>query len=357
MEPRIFRYEALFHHPVKGAMTYVRVFSSLLIAALAVFSGAPVLDVAAQQRAVLEVPVRQFDFGSVPQGAKVIQQFDLKNTGNAVLTIQRIVPSCGCTAAAMSSMTIAPGATEKIEVEFDTAGFSGAKTKTVQVLTSDLDLPQFILTLRGTVLPGAVIEPQRLEFGVVSPGASSDSRQREFEVAVKAGSDLQISAVRTFARFLTINEVPGAQSGVKRYRVELDPMAPKGELRDRVLVEFSGGRQPPMNVPVTASVRGDLRLVPGTVSFGVVEGAKPIERVVRLDNKAAQRVSLLSVKSDNPAVSAEVNSMESTGKSSITVRIDPSQAYADIKATLEVKTDHPVEDTLLLNVFGVQPPQ
>ncbi len=297
-----------------------------------------------------------YEFGAVPQGTLVVHEFEMKNTGTKDLQIQKITASCGCTAATVDASSVKAGEVGKIKVSFDTSGFSGAKTKTVEVLTSDSESPEFLLSLKGTVLPGVITEPRRIEFGELSPGGDQSRWSHDFSVAIQEGSELKISQVQTFAKYLRVSEIERSDRG-GRFKIEVLPDAPRGELRDRVVVEFAGGRQQSVNIPVIGSIKGDLRLVPSTVSFGVIQGAQPLERRVRFENQAKQNVKVLSVVSSNPAVSASLIDVQAGRRGVLVVRVDPLLVTKDLRTTVDIETDHSTEPKLSLNVFGVLPPK
>ncbi len=301
---------------------------------------------------VAKAPETSFQFGSVPQGTKVVHDFDIRNEGNAELLIQRVTASCGCTATTVSSRTIAPGGVEKLHMEFDTAGFSGSKTKTVEVVTNDAERPELVFSLKGVVEPGVSVEPTRLEFGEIVPSSSPSDRRKQFSVQLKARTDISVASVKSYSPHVSVSPV-----GNGTYVVELSPDIPRGEFRDRVIVEFEAGKIQPVNVPVTASVRRDLRLVPGTVSFGVIQGTTPIERRVKLENSSNRPITFNLLSPKDPAITASLVEVQEGKRGVLVIKVDPTKVKGDLKALVEIETSHPSEGRLSLNVFGVQPPK
>lgn len=297
-----------------------------------------------------------FDFGSVAQGSKVVREIEVRNAGSADLVIQRVSPSCGCTTTALTSPTVPPGKSEKIRISFDTSGFFGPKKKTVTVATNDPDNSELVFTLTGHVATGLTASPTRIDFGDVSPASSKSARVREVSMDIAEGSDLEVSKIASLSKFLSVG--PVVKQG-RRYsaQVELLASAPKGDFRDRVVFEFAGDRRAPVNVPVTAMVRGDIRVSPATVSFGVVEGTEVLERRIRFENKSTAPVAVQWIRSSDPAVSASVVEVQPGKQGVLVVRVDPRKVRGDLKATLELHTSHPVENEVLVNVYGVQPPK
>ena len=111
-----------------------------------------------------------FNFGTIPQGKKVDHVFAIRNAGDAPLNIQRVRPSCGCTAANASSPVIQPGKSGEIKVTFDSANFSGKVGKTVFLDTNDPQNPAFPLTLTGSITEEILFAPRQLNLGQAKAG-------------------------------------------------------------------------------------------------------------------------------------------------------------------------------------------
>jgi hypothetical protein len=318
-----------------------------------VFSVQPV-DLRADEGAVAQVVEPNYNFGTVSQGQKVEHDFVIRNAGDADLVIQRVAPSCGCTAAAMSASAIKPGTSEKIKVTFNTAGFFGSKTKSVSVLTNARNQAELVLKLQGVIERHVIVSPDRLGFGDIGAETSQASRTREFTVEVVEGVDKQIATVRSLSKFLSVQAL-GGQGRAQKYSVAVLPGAPRGELRDRVLIEFKDPDHSAINVPVNASIVGDVRLIPATVSFGIISGDQVMERRVRFENNSTQGVVIQGIKSSHPAVTTSVVPVDEGKRSVIVISVDPKKVTTDLQASLEVATSHPEEKAIALNVFGVLP--
>ena len=94
----------------------------------------------------------EHDFGIVKEGEKVVHVFEVLNTGNAVLLLQSVQPSCGCTTPKYDTKPIRPGKKGSIEVVFDTKGRPGKQRKTVMVVTNT-EPPNTVLTFTCEVRP------------------------------------------------------------------------------------------------------------------------------------------------------------------------------------------------------------
>lgn len=311
---------------------------------------------AADAGPMVKLAEAEYDFGRVMQGNKVVHEFSIQNAGDADLILQRISPSCGCTGAAVSSSTIKPGTSEKVRVTFDTSGMYGSKAKTVSVQTNSREQPEVILKLRGSVVRGITAAPERIQFGEVAQGASVATRTQEFALTVTEGTDWQVARVTTGSRFLSVAAL-SAQGATTRYAVTLQPDAPKGEMRERLIVEFKDPNQAAVNIPVTAMVLGDLRVTPASVSFGIISGTEPLERRIKYENSSALPVAVTGVTSSHPAVTAAMVDVDGGKRGVVVIKLDPTKVTGDLRATVQIATNHPENPALTVSVYGVQAPK
>lgn len=89
----------------------------------------------------------QYDFGTVAEGKIAEAKIIFKNEGKAVLNINDIKTSCGCTAALLSSKTLEPGKSGTLRIELDTSGREGKLTRTVTLYSNDPIDPNQTVTL------------------------------------------------------------------------------------------------------------------------------------------------------------------------------------------------------------------
>ena len=92
------------------------------------------------------------DFGVMDEGDAVTHYFKFTNTGSEPLILEKCKGSCGCTVPECPKVPIAPGATGKIEVKFNSKGKKNQQTKKVTV-TANTDPAQTILTIMANVTP------------------------------------------------------------------------------------------------------------------------------------------------------------------------------------------------------------
>ncbi len=99
----------------------------------------------------VEFDLKEFEFGTLKQGEKVVHNFTFKNTGKTDLVIRKIKAACGCTATNPEKMVIKPGETSHITSTFNSAGKKGRQNRTITVITNDPSQSSIVLKMTGNV--------------------------------------------------------------------------------------------------------------------------------------------------------------------------------------------------------------
>jgi hypothetical protein len=98
----------------------------------------------------IEFEESEFEFGEVNEGDTVRHEFIFKNTGEEPLLISDAKGSCGCTTPHYTKDTIAPGATGKMMVQFNSNGRDGIQEKTVTIL-ANTEPEATVIKIKGKV--------------------------------------------------------------------------------------------------------------------------------------------------------------------------------------------------------------
>ena len=156
------------------------------------------------------------NFGTIIQGAKVEHVFSLRNVGDAPLQIRHVKPSCGCTAATVSSTTIMPGKKGEIKASFDSKNFYGSVSKGIVVESNDTKSPAYSLSLSGTIIEEVEVNPKQLNLGRMKAGTA---KEMTFTVDNKGKKAVRIVGVKTSSPQATVKVAkytinPGESSAV-----------------------------------------------------------------------------------------------------------------------------------------------
>ncbi len=105
----------------------------------------------ATQAQVAKITFEQttIDYGEVDKGSDGVRTFKFTNTGDAPLVIEDIKSTCGCTIPKKPTGPIMPGASDIIEVKYDT-NRTGPIRRSISVY-SNAEEPIMTLNIRGNV--------------------------------------------------------------------------------------------------------------------------------------------------------------------------------------------------------------
>jgi len=111
----------------------------------------------AKPKTLIDNPV--FTFESLPEGIKIPHEFIIKNTGDTLLRIEKVLPPWGCDKSSFDK-EIPPGGEGKINVSFKTDGYGGkTMKKVIRVKTDDPEKKEFNLIVTGLVERVVDIKP------------------------------------------------------------------------------------------------------------------------------------------------------------------------------------------------------
>lgn len=210
------------------------------------------VSVTQRGRGRLLVVSDSWDFGFMPQNAKVTHRYILENTGDDTLFIEEVKPTCGCTSAPLSKDKLAPGEKVPVDVTFDSKTFNGALTKHVNVVSSDKESPRYELSFKAHVGAAPAV------------GLSAGSDIRFDKVAVNEARQARLPLVNLAAGPVNIRiaDAPGAFLKASLSRESLAPREqaelvvetasalPAGDFHSSVTLEMSGAQAIRFTVPI-----------------------------------------------------------------------------------------------------------
>jgi len=112
---------------------------------------------------IITIDKEVHDYGTMDQGGNGTCTFTVTNTGTEPLIIQTCKGSCGCTVPSCPVEPIAPGASAKITVKYDTNRV-GPINKNVTITSNATNEPSKIIRIKGNIVAkpvegGAVVTP------------------------------------------------------------------------------------------------------------------------------------------------------------------------------------------------------
>ncbi|MEX2140719.1 MAG: DUF1573 domain-containing protein [Pirellulales bacterium] len=324
-----------------------------------------------------------FNFGFMEQDTKKSHTFQIRNQGDAPLTLAKGSTTCKCTLSNLKDDRLEPGESAGVELEW-----SGSPDEhfrhSATIRTNDPSRPYLTLTIEGRVSRSHKIVPSELIFSSpvnVGEGAKGMLRLYSFE------SD-QFDVVKhefaggPLAKFFELRteempadqvaEVEGAKAG-KILNVSVKPGLPLGPLRQRIRLSLDVPGQPTVEVPIEGSVIGDISIVGpaawhdefGLLSLGAIErqqGARSrgMHLLVKGEHRDEVKLKVRSVEPDFLKVDfgePEPVPGQSVVKIPFTIEVPPNAPPGDHNNTIErpfgkieLDTGHPTTPRLQIYV-------
>ena len=157
--------------------------------------------------------INDFDSRTVP--------VSFTNTGNAVLVVERVQPTCGCTTTKLDKKTYAPGESGAIDLQFSPKG-SGPQTKYVKIHTNDSSQPITNLTIKSDVRQTVTAKPRIFSLKDIPLGRPF-ATSSILESANPTYSPTSVSISGDLSSFATasLTPMPDAGDDIRRWRIDL----------------------------------------------------------------------------------------------------------------------------------------
>jgi len=217
---------------------------------------------------------------------------------------------------------IPPGGEGEIKAVLRTKGRSGTTKKRITVMSNDPETPNLSLEISGEIIVDVAVKPRHLSFGQVGKG---ESVSREFELKVNEPDKVKIVEVTVSDEKFALKRIEGEPSGDSKYSIELTDTKTIGRVTGKVLIKLEGSDNASIEVPIRATVVGDLRYS-RSVYFNKRDGEFP-EREVVFSRRSGKPVTVKNA--EDPDGHLKVRVATPKGEKAIikvTVK-DPEQDY------------------------------
>lgn len=340
-----------------------RLFISLaatLLLPLAAFAQAPVTlptPVAAQPVVAGAGPKIQFaepihDFGTLNAGDVKRADFVFTNTGNAILEVTEVRPTCGCTTAGEWTRKVEPGETGKISLQLNTANFQGPVVKFVTVVCNDPTQASLQLQLKANIWKPMDVMPNFVMFNLNNE--SQTGEVRVVKITNNTQQPVEISAPEVGNPAFRA-ELKTVEAG-KSFELHIFPNAPfnPGTVQTTVTAKTTSTNMPVITVTALAMVQPPVVAVPAQVYLppGPLPNATPITVLIQNNTSEPITVPDASLALDN----VQIKVTETQPGKVFNLNLTFPQGFelpAGRPGTMTVKTSHPKVPTITVPI--VQP--
>jgi hypothetical protein len=292
----------------------------------------------------------EHDFGNMEPQKSVKHIFKFKNAGNALLLIEKVRATCGCTGTLLSQKETPPGGEGTIEVTFRSGLSGGNQRKSIYVHSNDPKQPAAQLTIKAYVVVPVEIKPRSV-YWVVEKNKPST---REARLIHQPDVKMNIVEIESSSPAFSASVEPATDAATPTYHIKItcDGSLPTGNFREKLVIHTDNPDHPTLNLNIRGSVAGSVRITPNAVSLGVIKDNVIPARIVRVYATEKADFEIESVEPTSPIVSADVKKEEKSNRYMINVTLTERPPLGAFSEKLIIKTNVPEEQTLEIPIHA-----
>lgn len=260
---------------------------------------APAADANTGPKIEFATPI--YDFGKVKGGDPVKYTYYFTNTGNEVLEVKAVQPSCGCTTAGEFSRKVEPGKTGTIPIQFNSANFNGQVFKTITVTSSAKNTPSSVLQLKGMIWKAIELVPAYTVLNI-PPDAQSGTATVRITNNVEEALHLfaPTSSNPAFSAELTTN-APG--KGFELVITGKKPLT-TGTMNGQITLKTSSTNSPSLTVPFWANVQAPVMVFPAAITLQPALTNK-VTSSITIQNNSTNQLTVSGAEINIPGVEVQ----------------------------------------------------
>jgi hypothetical protein len=303
---------------------------------------------------MITVDSTTYDFGKIQVGEKARHTYLITNTGTEELLITNVHPGCHCTTAGDWTHKIEPGMGGIIPVQFDSTGFGGPITRTIEVYSNAKNKSHETLFLKGTIW-------KPLDYASSTflniPADSTNEVTTSVRIVNQTDHDVVFSNAVCPNHLFTglLKEIkPG-----KEYQLEVTahPPFPAGNTSGNFTIDTSLAGTPHINITAMARVTPAIQVSPSQVYLNPQKDRATTNRVMILANTTNALV-LSNPKASDSQVQVEIQKGARPGMYNIMIvtpvgyHLDPGQ-----RMEVSVESNHPRYPVIKIPVMQYPSPK
>jgi hypothetical protein len=294
------------------------------------------------------------DFGTLSAGDVRRCDFVFTNTGNTVLEVTEVRPTCGCTTAAEWSRRVEPGQTGKIPLQLNTANFQGPVVKFVTIVCNDPAQPNHQLQLKANIWKPIDVAPNFVMFNLNNE--SQTNEVRVVKITNNTPQPIEISPPEVGNPAFRA-EIKAIEPG-KVFELHIHPTAPfsPGTVQTTITAKTTSTNMPVVTVTALSMVQPPVVAVPQQIYLPPGPLANAMPMTVLIQNNTAEPITISDAAITLENVSVKVTESQPGKVFSLTLAFPQGfELPAGRPGTLTAKTSHP--KVPLITVPVVQPPR
>jgi hypothetical protein len=292
------------------------------------------------------------DFGKVRAGENVKHEFVFTNTGDGVLEIKEVRPSCGCTTTGDWSKKVEPGQTGKIPIEYHSKSDRGTITKSVTVVGNATDQPTTSLKIRAEVWRPIEVEPNTALMRVVN--GTPTNAVSTVRIVNRTDKPLSLSELQSNHKSV-VGELKELKPGAEfELTVTVAPPFGPSHIYAKITLKTSSEELPLLEVPVYAFVQPTIQITPTVLSLPNVAPTNKVQRTVSFRSNLSTPLVLSEPSLDVPGVEMELREVQA-GRYYTLLLTFPQGFEIPAGQNVEVKVKSNYSDAPLIRVPLMKP--
>jgi hypothetical protein len=306
---------------------------------------------------VISFEKTMIDFGTVKRGEKLRATFNFKNKGQGPLTIQGIQAACDCTTSeSIKGKLYSPGERGTIEVVFDTKDYSGRISKALTVITNERSMSDRTLVVAATVNSEITASPPLADFGDV---ILKQSPEQIIRIKGNMKQELRVERVKFNQDNLDVSYRKEGRDFI--VSIKLKSNAPIGFFKDTIWIKNNSTALPDMQIPVRATIRGEIGLTPAYVEFGSVPASQKSTRKIILNSPTPFDITdnhiEMNVNGSKTTLASNLLKVEVARKSknekNVTLELkNPGSQPGSVHGKITLETSNPQQKSLTFDFYA-----
>jgi len=294
-----------------------------------------------------------WDFGSVNQGDSAEHVFRCRNVGNADLVISKVETSCGdCVVPIGGPQTIPPDGEGEVKALVVTANQRRGVAKELYVHSNDPISPVVHLAVTGYVRPAQLVfSPRTINLG--SP-RRTETMSAEIYVPSFEEDKIEVTSVSSDSPHLSAELSPSEHKDRPGYIVKatLKPGAPLGEFKGSITIISNHWKQPKVEIPVTATIRGNIDLDRDSFFLGMLKKGDEKKCAVTISTVSGKPLTIDKIDNPLPYLSVDVKPKVEGKEYSLTATLKPDAPAGNIKGEVTIHTNDPDQPEIRVPVYA-----
>jgi len=292
------------------------------------------------------------NFGKIPPDTKKKIEciFKFKNIGKEELIISKVRASCGCAAVLLSKNNVPTDGKGEVKVSFAATGRRGFQNHKVYIHSNDPITPLVQLQIQGIIKTDLIVFPKEVNFYDIKKRAPLTKKVYLIE---PEGEKLKILKVTSFSHYVSAKASKSSHKYYKRHEIEISftPDVPIGPLETQIVVYTNNTRNPKIQIPVRANIKGDIEFFPSMLFFGFLTQCKKEERVVHIFTTHTPFI-IKKIEKTLDFLQVEVKPKEENRKYEIIGRLKKNVPEGNIEGEVIVYTNNFEQPELRIPVYG-----